>query len=161
MAEEAGREPVAVLWAFVVREAPQGPPIAEMFVEIEERRYAELLEDALVSGFALATGEPPPTSAAVLVREGRLAELALAGGHRGWATAQPPSLSGEWLAAAADRRLVVVVLLPPGTMARAAEPPAPDHAASGVAADAFMSAVEAARSVGRLFHGTARVVGET
>lgn len=101
MAEDAGREPDAVLWAFVVREATQGSPFAEAFVEIDERRYGELIDDALISGFELAVGDPPSTSAALLVREERLVELALAGGHRGWAMAEPPLLSADWLVAAA------------------------------------------------------------
>ncbi|TQF01117.1 hypothetical protein E6W39_01275 [Kitasatospora acidiphila] len=158
MAEDAGREPVAVLWAFVVREATQGSPFAQAFVEIEERRYGELLDDALSSGFELAGGDPPSTSAAVLVREEQLVELALAGGHRGWTTAEPPLLSADWLAAAASRQLVVVVLLPPGTMAQATGAPMPADPAPGIGADAFMGAVDRARSAGRVFHGIARLM---
>jgi hypothetical protein len=158
MAEESGREPVAVLWAFVVRESTQGSPFAVAFVEIDERRYGELLEDALVSGFALATGDSPPTTGAVLVREEQLVELALVGGHRGWATADPPSLAAGWLAAAADRQLVEVVLLPPGTMAQAAEASMETHPAPGIDTDAFLGAVERARLTGRLFHGRARLI---
>ncbi|MDH6144341.1 MULTISPECIES: hypothetical protein [Kitasatospora] len=158
MAEDAGREPDAVLWAFVVREATQGSPFAEAFVEIDERRYGELIDDALISGFELAVGDPPSTSAALLVREERLVELALAGGHRGWAMAEPPLLSADWLVAAAGRQLVVVVLLPPGTMAQAAEASMRADPAPAIGADAFMGAVDRARSAARLFHGIARLV---
>ncbi|MFB7668749.1 hypothetical protein ACFC1R_33320 [Kitasatospora sp. NPDC056138] len=156
MASASGkqRRPTPVLWAFVVRESPsQSPPVAEAVVEIGAAQYGQLLEDAMASGFVLAAGEPPPTTAEVHVRAGLLTELSLVGGHRVWEPAPPAPVSPEWLSAARTRTKVVVIVVPPGTW-----PPVLPGTASADLADAFTANLQEARANGLVQHGTARLV---
>ncbi|WP_233289314.1 hypothetical protein [Kitasatospora sp. MBT63] len=74
---------------FVVREAAFGPPFAEALLEVGSPLYEDLAEDAVDSGFVVAAGEPPATTAAVHVRGDALVRLTLVGGRRTWEPARP------------------------------------------------------------------------
>lgn len=146
--------PTPLLWAFVIREsAPQSPPVAEAILEIGPSQHAQLLEDAMASGFTLAAGDPPPTTAEVHVHHGLLTELSLVGGHRVWQPAPPAPLSPEWLSAAQTRDSVVVIIVPPGTWPQSL----PDTAPADLA-DVFTTNLQEARTNGLVQHGTARLI---
>ncbi|MEU6239509.1 hypothetical protein ABZ885_41955, partial [Kitasatospora sp. NPDC047058] len=66
-----------MLWALEVRTAWLGPPFAELIVEVGAELHDRLTVDAVESGFVLAVGEPPATSAVLEVAGRRLARLVL------------------------------------------------------------------------------------
>ncbi|GAA2269271.1 hypothetical protein GCM10010430_63430 [Kitasatospora cystarginea] len=143
-----------MLWAFVVRESTPGtPPSAEAIVEIGPAQYPQLLEDAMASGFTMAVGEPPLTTAEIHVRDGLLTELSLVGGHRVWEPAPPAPVSPEWVSAAVGRAGVLVILVPPGTWPEDARDLGPVDLA-----EAFTANLREARADGLVQHGAAQLV---
>ncbi|MER8185852.1 hypothetical protein [Kitasatospora sp. NPDC094015] len=153
--EHHGGVPAPVRWVFVVREAAFGPPFAEALLEVGPPLYEQLAGDAVDSGFVLAAGEPPATTAEVRLRAGALVGLVLVGGRRTWEPAEPAVLSPGWLAAADARGGVVMVLAPPATL-----PPTDPRASAETLKAAFSTALEAARERGRLLHGMAALTVE-
>ncbi|MEE1782122.1 hypothetical protein PUR71_04140 [Streptomyces sp. SP17BM10] len=119
MAEERdrdrGRRQAPVVWVLAVREAVDGPPFAELIVEVGAGLHADLAEAAVDSGFVVASGEPPGSSGVVEVGGGFMRRLVLVGGLRVWEPQAPLVLSPGWLAAAEERGGVLVMVVPPGT----------------------------------------------
>ncbi|MEU9042887.1 MULTISPECIES: hypothetical protein [unclassified Kitasatospora] len=148
----AAGEPV--VWALVVREAAQGPPVAELIVQVGAALHTDLVEAAVDSGFVVAAGEPPPTSGAVEVADDRVARLLLVGGRQGWEPGSRVEASPGWLAAARERGEAVVVIVPPRT--GPAGPPGQEPEAR---IDAFTRWLEEQRAAGRVLHGTVSVRG--
>ncbi|MEE1783501.1 hypothetical protein PUR71_11365 [Streptomyces sp. SP17BM10] len=152
MADETGygwgRTPV--VWALAVREAADGPPLAEVVVEVGAGLHADLLANAVESGFVLAAGEPPATSGVVEVGGGRLERLVLVGGREVWEPDEVVAASPTWLAVAAGRGAAVVVLVPPGTW-----PPGLMDLDPEDRVDVFTQRLEEARTEGRVLHGLA------
>ncbi|MER8188184.1 hypothetical protein [Kitasatospora sp. NPDC094015] len=147
--------PAPVRWVFVVCEAVFGPPFAEAVLEVGTPLFEGLAADVVDTGFVVAAGEPPVTTAAVRVRGGALVGLVLVGGRRTWEPAEPAALSPGWLAAAGSRGGVVVVLAAPGTL------PDPEQVATAEATKvAFSAALGEARAAGRLLHGMADLTVE-
>lgn len=142
--------PAPVRWVFVVREAAFGPPFAEALMEVGSPLYEQLAGDAVDSGFVVAAGEPPATTAEVHVGDGALVRLVLVGGRRTWEPAVPAVLSTRWLSAAEGRGGVVVVMAPPATL-----PASDPDAAADSRRAAFTAALAEARATGRLLHGMA------
>ncbi|MFI6849516.1 hypothetical protein ACIBJD_33725 [Kitasatospora sp. NPDC050467] len=105
MADEvgAGPERAPMVWALAVRESAAGAPFAEVIVEVGPRLHGDLIENVVGSGFVLAAGEPPDTTAAVEMRGDRLARLVLVGGRQVWEPASPVVASAGWLSAAEAR----------------------------------------------------------
>ncbi|MEU8927312.1 hypothetical protein AB0D10_41410 [Kitasatospora sp. NPDC048545] len=102
-----------VVWALAVREAAQGPPVAELVVGVGADLHAELVEAAVDSGFVVAAGEPPATTGAIEVAGGRVERLVLVGGRQGWEPGSRVEVSPRWLEAAEARGEAVVVVVPP------------------------------------------------
>ncbi|MBD0694060.1 hypothetical protein [Streptomyces sp. CBMA123] len=154
MADERdnGRDRAPVVWALAVHESVQGPPFAELIVEVGEDLYAALVEAAVDSGFVLAAGEPPGTSAAVGVGGGRVERLELVGGRDVWEPGSRVEASPGWLAAAEDRGAVVVVIVPPGTW-----PPGLIELEPAERLDVFTRRLEQEVAAGRVLHGKASV----
>ncbi|MFF3115547.1 hypothetical protein ACFVSN_40985 [Kitasatospora sp. NPDC057904] len=152
MADETryGRGRTPVVWALAVREVEDGPPLAEVVVEVGPGLHADLLANAVESGFVLAAGEPPATSGAVEVGGGRLERLALVGGREVWQPDEVVAASPTWLAAAVGRGGAVVVLVPPGTW-----PPGLMELDPEVRLEVFTRRLEQARTEGRVLHGMA------
>ncbi|MEV6979144.1 hypothetical protein [Kitasatospora sp. NPDC093806] len=160
MADEAGGadgsdgpddgERVPMVWALAVREAADGPPFAEVIVEIGPRLYRDFAEAALDSGFVLAAGPVPATTAVVQVRGATLARLVLVGGRQVWEPASEVALSPGWRAAAEGRRGAVVLVVPPGTW-----PAGLMELDPGEGAATFTRSLEQARTAGHVLHGLA------
>ncbi|MER7708078.1 hypothetical protein ABTX81_34970 [Kitasatospora sp. NPDC097605] len=151
MADEAGDGAAApMVWALAVRATAAGPPFAELIVEIGPRLYGEFVESAVDSGFVLAAGEPPATTAVVGLRGDVLSRLVLVGGRQLWEPASEVRASPGWVAAAAGRALVVVLVVPPGTW-----PPDLMELDPAQGADVLGRSLEAARTSGAVLHGTA------
>ncbi|MEU8133412.1 hypothetical protein [Streptodolium elevatio] len=91
------------------------PPVAEALVEAGAGDYPLLVDHAHESGFSLCLGEPPMTTAQLLVRRGLVAALTLVGDRQRWLLPTPMDPMGAWLAAAELHGMVVVEILPPGT----------------------------------------------
>lgn len=141
-----------MVWALAVREAADGPPLAEVVVEVGPGLHADLLANAVESGFVLAAGEPPATSGIVEIGGGRLERLALVGGREVWEPDEVVAASPAWLAAAVGRGVAVVVLVPPGTW-----PPGLMDLDPEDRLDAFTLRLEEARTEGRVLHGLVSV----
>ncbi|WP_436771088.1 hypothetical protein [Yinghuangia sp. YIM S09857] len=92
-----------------------GPPVAEALVEAAAGDYPLLVDHAHESGFGLCLGEPPPTTAQVLVHRGYVVALTLVGERQTWLLPAPMDPTPAWLDAAEAHGMVVVELLPPGT----------------------------------------------
>ncbi|MFD9123393.1 hypothetical protein [Kitasatospora sp. NPDC059571] len=151
MADETGdRRAAPMVWALAVRETDDGGSVAEAIVEVGEDWHGELVVDAVDSGFALAVGEPPATTAVVEVRDGSFERLVLVGGRQVWEPQPSVEASGTWLAAAADRQGVLVIVVPPGTW-----PPGLMALEPLQQAEAFGRRLEEARLRGLVLQGTA------
>ncbi|MFH8387276.1 hypothetical protein ACH4E7_41280 [Kitasatospora sp. NPDC018058] len=141
-----------MVWALAVHEAAQGPPFAELIVEVGADLYTDLVEAAVDSGFTLAAGEPPDTSGAVEVGDGRLKRLVLVGGRQTWEPDTRVEASPGWLAAAEGRGAAVVILVPPDTW-----PPGLIELEPKVRLDVFTRRFEEELTAGRVLHGTVSV----
>ncbi|MFF2659070.1 hypothetical protein ACFVUH_17090 [Kitasatospora sp. NPDC058032] len=151
MADEAGDGGSApMVWALAVRATAAGPPYAELIVEIGPRLYEEFVESAVDSGFVLAAGEPPATTAVVGLRGRVLSRLVLVGGRQLWEPSSEVHASPGWVAAAEGRAVVVVLLVPPGTW-----PPDLMDLTPEQGAEVLGRSLEAARTAGAVLHGTA------
>ncbi|MEV7597215.1 hypothetical protein AB0O91_07450 [Kitasatospora sp. NPDC089797] len=146
-----------VVWAMAVREAAQGPPVAELIVEVGESLHAELVEAAVDSGFTVAAGEAPPTTGMIEVADGRVVRLVLVGGREGWEPGSRVEVSARWLATAGLRGGAVVVVVPPWD--RSAGPGTADGPDLGAGVEAFARWVEEQRVAGRVLHGAVSVRG--
>ncbi|MCU7826827.1 hypothetical protein [Kitasatospora sp. DSM 101779] len=113
MSEDHDSEPT--VWALTVQEQPIGPPLAEAFIEVGRRWHGELLTHALESGFLLAAGEAPQSTAMVVMRGPLVERLLFVGGRQSWEPVPKPAASPEWRTAARERGEVLVVVVPPGT----------------------------------------------
>ncbi|MGW2248580.1 hypothetical protein ACWCXH_00035 [Kitasatospora sp. NPDC001660] len=147
---EYGRGRMPVVWALAVREVADGPPLAEVVVEVGVGLHADLMANAVDSGFVLAAGEPPATSGAVEVGGGRMERLVLVGGREVWEPDALVAASPTWLAAAEGRGAAVVILVPPGTW-----PPGLMELEPQARLDVFTRRLEQARAEGRVLHGLA------
>ncbi|MFJ9446254.1 hypothetical protein ACIRRH_31005 [Kitasatospora sp. NPDC101235] len=147
-----GRARAPMVWALVVREAAQGPPFAELIVEVGADLYPELVEAAVDSGFTLAAGEPPDTSGVVEVGDGRVKRLTLVGGRQLWEPDTHVEVSPGWLAAAGGRGAAVVILVRPGTW-----PPGLIELGPEERLEAFTRRFEQEQRAGRILHGTVSV----
>ncbi|MFF2353421.1 hypothetical protein ACFVVL_26990 [Kitasatospora sp. NPDC058115] len=152
MADEAGGGggTAPMVWALAVRATEAGPPFAELIVEIGPRLYGEFVESAVDSGFVLAAGEPPATTAVIGLRGAVLSRLVLVGGRQLWEPASEVRASPGWVAAAEGRGAVVVLVVPPGTW-----PPDLMDLDAERGAEALGRSLEAARTSGAVLHGTA------
>ncbi|GHF88562.1 hypothetical protein GCM10018790_77490 [Kitasatospora xanthocidica] len=153
-----------VVWALAVREMRQGPPVAELIVEVGAGLHADLVGAAVDSGFTVAAGEPPETSGAVEVAGGRVRRLVLVGGRQGWEPGSPVEASPGWLAAAGQRGRAVVTILPPHTRPPVPGPvpgPAEQDAEARIEAriEEFTRRLEREQRAGRVLHGTVAVHG--
>jgi hypothetical protein len=144
-----------MVWAFVVREAAEGPPFAEAIVEIDPALHALFVADVLDSGFTIAAGEPPETSAAVHVHGDRLTRLFLIGDRQVWEPARLVEVSPGWLSAAEARHGIVLIVVPPGTWPTGLVEMTPE-----VRDDIFRTCLAEARDAGLALCGTARLVRE-
>ncbi|WP_030234867.1 hypothetical protein [Streptomyces sp. NRRL S-350] len=156
MADETDddRNQAPMVWALAVREAEQGPPVAELIVEVGAELHTELVEAAVDSGFTVAAGEPPQTTGTIEVTDDRVARLTLVGGRQRWEPGSRVEATPGWLAAAEARGIAVVVILPPQTW-----PPGLVELATGARLDAFTRSLERERTAGRVLHGTVLVQG--
>ncbi|MBP0454024.1 hypothetical protein J5Y04_31455 [Kitasatospora sp. RG8] len=152
MADEvgAGPERAPMVWALAVRESAAGAPFAEVIVEVGPRLHGDLIENVVDSGFVLAAGDPPDTTAVVEMRGDLLARLVLVGGRQVWEPASPVVASSGWLSAAGARGGAVVMVVPPGTW-----PPGLMNLAPQERIDVFTRRLEEAREVGLVLHGIA------
>ncbi|MER7579623.1 hypothetical protein [Kitasatospora sp. NPDC097691] len=158
-----------VVWALVVRHVAQGPPVAELIVQVGADLHTELVEAAVDSGFVVAAGEPPETTGAIEVADGRVARLVLVGGRQGWEPGSRVEVSPRWLAAAEERGEAVVVIVPPPTRSAGSvgsagsagsdEPGEPVESDPEARVDAFTRWLEAHRAAGRVLHGAVPVRG--
>ncbi|MER7766748.1 hypothetical protein [Kitasatospora sp. NPDC096140] len=149
-----------VVWALVVRHVAQGPPVAELIVQVGTDLHTELVEAAIDSGFVVAAGEPPVTTGAIEVADGRIERLVLVGGRQGWEPGSRVAVSTRWLTAAEERGEAVVVIVPPPTRpAGPDESVEPGGADPGARVDAFTRWLEAHRAAGRVLHGAVPVRG--
>ncbi|WP_354643753.1 hypothetical protein [Kitasatospora camelliae] len=144
-----------MVWAFVVHGVPVGPPVAEAVLEVDGSVHAMLAEDAQDSGFTLAAGDPPETTAVVRVRGRAFTRLVLVGDRQVWEPTEPVPVSPAWLAAAEGRGRVVVTVVPPGTWPRVLPDLPPEERE-----EAFTTGLAEVRAAGLALHGTARVVDE-
>ncbi|WP_431683545.1 hypothetical protein [Kitasatospora sp. KL5] len=150
MVDETGGEPEPMVWALVVREREDGETAAEVIVEVTRDRHADLVGDAVDSGFVLAAGNAPDTTAVVELHEGLVERLVLVGGRQAWEPQPQPVASGTWRAAAEHRGRVLVVIVPPGTWPTGTPGPAGQERM-----ETFAAALEDARAQGAALHGTA------
>lgn len=107
-----------MVWALAVHEATQGPPFAEVILEVGAGLHGELMDAAVDSGFVLAAGEAPDTSGVVEVGGGLVERLVLVGGRLLWEPDTRVEASPGWLAAAQSRGAAVVILVPGHLAAR-------------------------------------------
>ncbi|MFJ8622054.1 hypothetical protein ACIRD3_04335 [Kitasatospora sp. NPDC093550] len=135
-----------------VQEPAQGPPLAELIVEVGPDLHGALVEGAVDSGFTLAAGEPPATTATVAVGDGRVERLELVGGRELWEPDSRIEVSPGWLAAAEARGTAVVIIVPPGTW-----PPGLLELEPAARLDVFTRRLEEETAAGRVLHGTATV----
>ncbi|WP_431683223.1 hypothetical protein [Kitasatospora sp. KL5] len=140
----------SAVWALTVQEQPPGPPVAEAFIEVGPRWHGELLEHALESGFLLAVGEAPQSTAVLEMRGALVERLVLVGGRQVWEPVPRPAASPEWRTAARERGEVLVVVLPPGTCVGEGAERDPQEQADGLT-----DSVAAACDEGVVLHGTA------
>lgn len=154
MADETGggAEQAPMVWALSVREVASGPPYAEAIVEVGPELHSWLVEGTMSSGFTLAAGEPPATTAVVEVRGHRLTRLVLVGGREVWEPASLVEVSPTWLSAAEGRAGVVVIVVPPGTW-----PPGLMDLPPHTRIDVFTRSLEDARTAGLVLHGMADI----
>ncbi|MGW2376989.1 MULTISPECIES: hypothetical protein [Kitasatospora] len=143
-----------VVWALAVRQAAQGPPVAELIVEVGANLHADLVEAAVDSGFTVAAGEPPATTGLIEVADGRVERLVLIGGRQGWEPGSRVEVSPRWLAAAEGRGEAVVVVVPPQD-----RPVGPGEEDLGARVETFTRWVEEQRLAGRVLHGAVSVRG--
>ncbi|GAA0703088.1 hypothetical protein GCM10010193_67410 [Kitasatospora atroaurantiaca] len=141
-----------MVWALVVREEDEGSPFAEAIVEVGPALFDSLIEDATDSGFALAAGEPPDTTASLQVRDDQLLRMLFVGGRLVWEPTSPVQVSPSWLSAARARQGVVVVIVPPGTW-----PPGLMDMPPQDRSTAFTDSLQAARAAGLAMHGMTAV----
>ncbi|RKT09309.1 hypothetical protein BX285_6395 [Streptomyces sp. 1114.5] len=141
-----------MVWALAVHQVDQGRSFAELIVEVGSDLYPDLMEAALDSGFTLAAGEPPDTSGAVEVGEGRVKRLALVGGRQTWEPDTRVEASPGWLAAAEGRGTAVLILVPPDTW-----PPDLLELEPEERLDVFTRRFERELRAGRVLHGTVSV----
>lgn len=139
--------------AFALREAAEGVPFAEAVVEVDADSYPVLLSQAQESGFVLATGEPPMTTAEVQVRSGLFTSLSMVGERQVWEMAPPAPVASAWTDAASLHGAAVVSILAPGTWPTDLADLSPEEAAAR-----FSRRLDKARETGRMLHGAARVV---
>ncbi|MFC5663947.1 hypothetical protein ACFP3U_13250 [Kitasatospora misakiensis] len=147
-AGDDGRVPM--VWALAVRAVAAGPPFAELIVEIGPELFDAFVDHVVDSGFVLAAGEPPATTAVVEVEGNVLTRLVLVGGRQAWEPASDVLASPGWQAAAAGRGTVVVLVVPPGTW-----PPGLMDLDPVAGAEALTRSLESARAAGAVLHGTA------
>ncbi|MFG3223755.1 hypothetical protein ACGF07_03070 [Kitasatospora sp. NPDC048194] len=154
MADETNddRAQAPMVWALAVREAAQGPPLAELIVEVGDDLYAEFVEAAVDSGFTLAAGEPSVTSGAVEVGEGRVRRLVLVGGREIWEPDTRVEASPGWLAAAEGRGAAVLILVPPRTW-----PPGLVELGPEERLEVFNRQFDREQRAGRVLHGIVSV----
>ncbi|MFD9124051.1 hypothetical protein [Kitasatospora sp. NPDC059571] len=148
MSEERDSEPT--VWALAVQEQETGPPLAEAFIAVGRRWHAELLTHALESGFLLAAGEAPQSTAMVVMNGALVDRLLFVGGRESWEPVPKPAASPEWRTAARERGEVLVVVVPPGTSLVDDRDGHPRDEA-----DAFGRSATEARDEGVVLHGTA------
>ncbi|MFF7586137.1 hypothetical protein ACFZCK_01445 [Kitasatospora purpeofusca] len=141
---------VPMVWALAVRAVELGPPFAELIVEIGPALFAAFVDNAVDSGFVLAAGEPPATTAVVELAGNALVRLVMVGGRQAWEPASDVLASPGWLTAAAGRRAVVVLVVPPGTW-----PPGLMDLDPAAGAALLTRSLESARAAGAVLHGTA------
>ncbi|MEV0531893.1 hypothetical protein [Kitasatospora sp. NPDC050463] len=149
---DGGPEQAPMVWALAVRETADGPPLAEVIVEVGPALHGELVENLVDSGFTLAAGEPPDTTGVVEVRGPLLARLVLVGGRQVWEPASPVMASAGWVSAAENRGSAIVLVVPPGTW-----PPGLMSLAPQERIELFTRGLEEARAAGRVLHGAAAV----
>ncbi|MGA5823496.1 hypothetical protein ACPC54_37235 [Kitasatospora sp. NPDC094028] len=147
-----GRAGAPVVWALAVREAAQGPPFAEMIVEVGEDLYTDLVEAAAESGFTLAAGQPPDTSGVIEVGGGQVRRLVLVGGRQVWEPDTRVETSPGWTAAARGRAVAVVIVVPPGTW-----PPGLIELEPAARLALFARRLEQGIAAGEVLHGMASV----
>ncbi|MFI8084520.1 hypothetical protein ACIF6L_27430 [Kitasatospora sp. NPDC086009] len=154
MSDEAGTGPqrAPMVWALAIRETADGPPLAEVIVEVGAALHGELVENLVDSGFTLAAGDPPDTTGVLEVRGPLLARLVLVGGRQVWEPASPVEVSPGWESAAEERGRAVVLVVPPGTW-----PPGLMSLEPRERIEVFTRSLEEARVAGRVLHGTAAV----
>ncbi|MFJ9448311.1 hypothetical protein ACIRRH_41845 [Kitasatospora sp. NPDC101235] len=154
MADETnnGRSRAPMVWALAVHEAAQGPPFAELIVEVGADLYTDLVEAAVDSGFTLAVGEPADTSGAVEIGDGCVKRLVLVGGRQTWEPDTRVEASPGWLTAAEGRGTAVVILVPPDTW-----PPGLIELEPEERLDVFTRRFEQEQRAGRVLHGTVSV----
>ncbi|MGW2378408.1 MULTISPECIES: hypothetical protein [Kitasatospora] len=140
-------------WALGVLEPPEGPPYAQLIVEIVAEFHAELVEAAIDSGFVPSTDEPPETSGAVDVGDGLVVKrLLLDGGRCGWGPGWRVEARPDWLAAAEGRGSVLVSIVPPDT-----SPPGLPEMEPEAHRATFARGLAQARAEGRVLHGLAEL----
>ncbi|MFE6871367.1 hypothetical protein ACFVFS_33030 [Kitasatospora sp. NPDC057692] len=146
-----GDGPAPMVWALAVRVVALGPPYAELIVELGPGLYEAFAENVLDSGFVLAAGDPPATTAVVEAGEDVLIRLVLVGGRQAWEPASEVRTSTGWQEAARGRNAVVVLVVPPGTW-----PPYLMDLDPREGAVALTRSLESARAAGEVLHGLAR-----
>ncbi|MET9402794.1 hypothetical protein [Kitasatospora sp. NPDC002965] len=153
MAEDVeGAGPAPMVWALAVHESAAGVPFAEVIVEIGPHLYGEFVESVVDSGFVLAAGEPPATTAVMEVRGSLLTRLVLIGGRQVWEPASEVRASPGWVSAAEGRGRVIVILVPPGTW-----PPDLMELGTEEGIGVFTRRLDEARAAGLLLHGAVRL----
>ncbi|MEU9047349.1 MULTISPECIES: hypothetical protein [unclassified Kitasatospora] len=104
MADETDRTGALPRWCGHCVQGPaQGPPLAELIVEVGPALHGALVEGAVGSGFTLAAGEPPDTTATIAVGAGRVQRLELVGGRDLWEPDSRIDVSPDWRASAVSR----------------------------------------------------------
>jgi hypothetical protein len=146
------RPPTPMKIAFALRESGSEIPFAEAVVEVDPGSHPDLLDQVLDSGFAAATGEPPPTSAEVHVRSGRFTSLRMVGERQVWEMDPPAPVATAWTDAAAHHGAAILSIVSPGTWPTDLALPPAELAAQ------FAQRLEQARQSGHMLHGTARVI---
>ncbi|GAA2741993.1 hypothetical protein [Kitasatospora cinereorecta] len=155
-----GRGGVApMVWAFVVRDEGEDA-VAEAVVEVDASSHAALLEDAYDSGFTVAAGNPPVTTAVAHVEvdpfgEARLTYLVL-GARQVWMPVPAASVPPRWLAAARTVGRVAVLIVPPDTWPRDLPDREPE-----VRTAVFVAGLAQARASGLAMHGSALLFAES
>ncbi|PBC75566.1 hypothetical protein BX265_0234 [Streptomyces sp. TLI_235] len=139
-----------MLWALVVREIDDDGVVAEIVVEVDEGHYGSLAVDAWESGFVVAPGGTPTTTAVVQVRGGRFERLVLVGGREAWEPKPAMEAPPAWLSAAAEAGGVLVTVMLPGTWPPDLAGLTPDRQA-----EAFEDRLEEARATGTVLQGIA------
>ncbi|MFD0526622.1 hypothetical protein ACFQ1I_04120 [Kitasatospora arboriphila] len=150
MSEDIDSDSEPTVWALTVQEQEIGPPVAEAFIEVGRRWHAELLTHALESGFLLAAGDAPQSTAVVVMNGPLVDRLLFVGGRQSWEPVPKPAASPEWRTAARERGEVLVVVVPPGTCLTGGADGDPQDEADGLT-----RGLAAAGGEGVVLHGTA------